>query len=447
MISPPPERAPSAAGPVWQAGGVRPPGPPRLSRRTAAVTAVGSFAVVVALAAWLVPWSWVPGGSLVPAPASSLFSAEQIARAERFATWRRALSWSSYALSIAVLAVLAFSAHGSRLVGRVVGGRRWWLAVPLVALAALLAQRLMTLPFAVAAHQVGLAYGTTRQGYADWLLDVVKSLGVSWVTTSLLLLVLVGLARRWPRRWFLGAGAAALVLTFTGSFLYPVVVEPLFNRFTPMPDGPFKESVLRLADQEGVDIDDVLVADASRRTTTLNAYVSGLGGTRRVVVYDNLLDDLTPAEARVVIAHELGHAQHDDVLVGTTLGSLGAVGGVALLALLLDSRRLRRRAHVDGPADASVVPLVLVLVALGAFVVSPAQNAVSRAVEARADRTSLEATGEAGTFVRMQRQLALSSVADPTPPAWSQLWWGSHPTVLQRAGLPASLERVGDGRP
>ncbi len=191
----------------------------------------------------------------------------------------------------------------------------------------------------------------------------------------------------------------------------------------------------------------MLVADASRRTTTLNAYVSGLGGTRRVVVYDNLLDDLTPAEARVVIAHELGHAQHDDVLVGTTLGSLGAVGGVALLALLLDSRRLRRRAHVDGPADASVVPLVLVLVALGAFVVSPAQNAVSRAVEARADRTSLEATGEAGTFVRMQRQLALSSVADPTPPAWSQLWWGSHPTVLQRAGLPASLERVGDGRP
>jgi STE24 endopeptidase len=412
------------------------------------VTALVAFAVVVALAAWLVPWSWVPGGHLVPARASSLFTSAQIERAERVGTWRRALGWTSYALSFAVLAAIAFSSRGSRLVRRLVGGRRWWLAVPSVALVVLLVERLVTLPFSVASHAVELDYGTTRQGYGAWLVDVAKSLGVSWVTTSLLLLVLVGLARRWPRRWFLGAGAAALVLTFAGSFLYPVLVEPVFNRFTPMADGPFKQSVLALADQEGVTVDDVLVADASRRTTTLNAYVSGFGGTRRVVVYDNLLRDLTPAEARVVIAHELGHAKHDDVLLGTTLGSVGAVGGVALLALLLDSRRLRRAARLDapadGPADGTVVPLVLVLVALGAFLVSPVQNTVSRAIEARADRTSLEATGEADTFVRMQRQLALTSRADPTPPAWSQLWWGSHPTVLQRAGLPASLERAGD---
>ncbi len=401
---------------------------------------------MVALASWLVPWAWVPGGHLVPAPASSMFTADQVARAERFATWRRSLSWSAYALSLGVLALLAFSTRGARLVRRVGGGRRWWLAVPLVTLAVLLVERLVTLPFAVAAHQVGLVYGITRQGYGAWLVDVVKSLGVTWAATSLLLLLLVGLARRWPRRWFLGAGAVALALTFAGSFLYPVVVEPVFNRFTPMADGPFKASVLRLAEQEGVAVDQVLVADASRRTTTLNAYVSGFGGTRRVVVYDNLLDDLTPAEARVVIAHELGHAKHDDVLLGTTLGSLGAVGGVALLALLLDSRRLRRRAHVR-ETDASVVPLVLVLVALGTFLVSPAQNVVSRAVEARADRTSLAATGTATTFVRMQRRLALASVADPTPPAWSQLWWGSHPTVLQRAGLPASLARAEDDRP
>jgi STE24 endopeptidase len=220
------------------------------------------------------------------------------------------------------------------------------------------------------------------------------------------------------------------------------VVEPLFNTFTPMKAGPFKQSIFRLADSEGVRIEDVLVADASRRTTTLNAYVSGFGGTRRVVVYDNLLRDLSPAEARVVIAHELGHAKHDDVLLGTALGALGSVGAVALLALLLDTDRLRRRAGVTGAGDPSVVVTVLALTALGAFVVSPVQNTVSRAIEARADRTSLEATHAGSTFVRMQRRLALTSLSDPTPPALSQFWWGSHPTVLQRAGLPQSLREA-----
>jgi STE24 endopeptidase len=242
--------------------------------------------------------------------------------------------------------------------------------------------------------------------------------------------------------WFAWAGGAALALTLAGSFLYPVLVEPLFNSFTPMKPGPFKQSVFRLADREGVRVHDVLVADASRRTTTLNAYVSGFGDTRRVVVYDNLLKDMPPAEARVVIAHELGHAKYDDVLIGTALGAVGSVFGVALLALLLDSVWLRRRAGVGGPSDPAVVALVLALTGLGTFLASPVQNTASRAIEARADRTAIQTTHTGGTFVRMQRQLALSSLSDPTPPALSQLWFSSHPTVLQRAGLPASLREA-----
>lgn len=232
------------------------------------------------------------------------------------------------------------------------------------------------------------------------------------------------------------------MLTLAGSFLYPVLVEPVFNSFTPMPSGAFRTSVLQLADREGVHVDDVLVADASRRTTTLNAYVSGIGSTRRVVVYDTLLRDLTQAEALVVVAHELGHAKNRDVVLGTGLAAVGSVGGVALLALLLDSDRLRRRSGTRGAADPAAVATVLALVALGGFLVSPVQNTVSRAIEARADRVSLQTTHADETFVAMQRRLALASLADPAPPALSQLWWGSHPTVLQRAGLPESLRRA-----
>ncbi|HET7668079.1 MAG TPA: M48 family metalloprotease, partial [Mycobacterium sp.] len=272
--------------------------------------------------------------------------------------------------------------------------------------------------------------------------DYLKSLLVSTVMLSLIALLIIGTARRSPRYWFAWAGGLVVVVTFAGSFLYPVLVEPLFNDFTPMKPGPFKESVFRLADQEGVQIDDVLVSDASRRTTTLNAYVSGFGGTRRVVVYDTLLRDLSPGEARVVIAHELAHAKNKDVLVGTVLGAAGGVAGVALLALLLDTQWLQRRAGISGPGDAKAVALVLALIAAGGFLVSPAQNTISRAIEARADRVSLQVTGDGADFEKMQKELAVRSLSDPTPWAVSQFWFGSHPTTLQRIGMPTSLKEA-----
>ena len=412
-----------------------------LARRPAVVTMVVATGVVAALAAALVPWSWVPGGHLVPARAADLFTPAQVRRAEDYARVQRALGWTSYGVSLVVLLVLGLTPVGARLVRRV-APRRWWLAVPAGAALVLVLERVVTVPFDVASHHVDVQHGLSNQGWAAWSVDQLKSLLVSWLATSVLLIVLVGCARRSPRWWFAWAGGAALVLSLAGSFLYPVVVEPLFNSFTPLPAGPLRSSVFALAAREGVHIDDVLVADASRRTTTLNAYVSGFGGTRRVVVYDTTLKALTPAETRVVVAHELGHAKHGDVVIGTVLGSVGAVAATALLALLLDTDALQRRSGTRGASDPAAVALVLALVAVGGFLVSPLQSTVSRALEARADRTSLEATHEGATFVRMQRELALRSLADPTPPALSQLWWGTHPTVLQRAGLPASLARA-----
>ena len=109
--------------------------------------------------------------------------------------------------------------------------------------------------------------------------------------------MVVGCARRWRRAWPAIAGGVLAGFVLVGSLVYPVLVEPIFNDFEPLPDGELRSQILALADEEGVDVDEVLVADASRRTTTLNAYVSGLGATRRVVVYDNLVEDL-PARPR-----------------------------------------------------------------------------------------------------------------------------------------------------
>jgi STE24 endopeptidase len=403
--------------------------PPR--RVALVVTGIGGLAFV-ALAAWLVPWSPVPGGLPPPADPASVFTAEQVSRAEEFSSGARALSWASLAVSVAVTCWFAFSARGRRLTERLPGP--WWFRVLLAVALVQLAVRVVTLPFAVLLRRRLLEYGLTEQSWAGFASDQVRGQAVGIVTLALGLVVLVGCARRWPRAWPAVAAGLLAVLVLLASFVYPVVVEPLFNSFEPLPDGSLRTQILRLADREGVRVDDVLVADASRRTTTLNAYVSGFGGTRRVVVYDNLVESLPEDEALSVVAHELAHARHNDVVTGSLLGAAGAVLGVGLLALLLGTGRLGRRSM----AEPAVVPLVLALLAIGSLLASPVQNTISRQIETRADVDALRAAPNPEAFAAMQRQLALRSLADPTPPAWSQFWFGSHPTTLTRIAIARS---------
>jgi len=396
------------------------------------VVAVTGVAFVV-LAAVLVPWQWFPGERVHAVPAGSIFTAQEIDRAEEFSWLMRISGWGNLVVGLVVALWLGLTRAGARLVDRIPGP--WVVKVAGgVGLVTLLGA-LSGLPLAGRAHHLRRDAGLSSQSWGAWLQDQAISFLVVWAFTGIAVLAVMALARWAPRTWPAWAAGAAAALTMLGSFVYPVLVEPLSNDFSSMPDGGLRTEIFALADTEGVHIDDVLVADASRRTTTLNAYVSGFGSTRRVVVYDNVLSSMSALEVMQIIAHELAHAKHRDVLLGTGLGAVGAAFGVGLLGLLLQRRRLLERAGAAGAADPRVVPLVLALATVGALLASPIENTISRAVEARADRTSLEATGDLATFTAMQRLLAVRSLADPTPPWLSQFWFGSHPTILQRVGL------------
>jgi STE24 endopeptidase len=400
-------------------------------RRTSLVVAVVGAVAFAALAVALVPWDPVPGAlGEAPAP-GTVFSADQIATAETFSREARLWSWSSLAVSLAIACWLGFSRLGTRLAGSVPGP--WWVRVVLIVAALALLGRLATLPFALLLHGHLVEYGLSTQTRSELLVDLAKGEAVGVVVTALAVLVVVGCARRWRRAWPAVAGGVLAGFVLVGSLAYPVVVEPIFNDFEPLPDGELHSQILVLAEEEGVDVEEVLVADASRRTTTLNAYVSGIGATRRVVVYDTLVEDVPRAEALSVVAHELAHARHQDVLTGSLLGAAGALCGAGLLGLVVGFRR--------GPAasDPVVVPLVLALAALAGFVSTPVQNTVSRQIETRADVDAIRGTGDPGAFVQMQKELALRSFSDPTPPALVQLWFGSHPTTMQRIGLAEHL--------
>ncbi|MBO0845419.1 MAG: M48 family metalloprotease [Nocardioides sp.] len=380
------------------------------------------------------PWHPVPGGTPPAVSAGDVFTPAQIARANSFRDLARYLAWASLAVSLAVAIVLGFTPLGARMVGLLRGW--WWVRVLQAVLVLAVIGQLATLPFAIIGHHRAVEFGLSTQAWGPWTIDLLKNLLLEVVVSTLLLLVVMGCARRWTRAWPAVAGGILAVLVMIGSFVYPVLVEPAFNNFKSLPDGPLRTEIMRIADEEGVHLDDVLVADASRRTTTLNAYVSGFGSTRRVVLFDNVINDLPRPQILAIVAHELAHARHNDVLVGSVLGALGAAAGIGLLGLVLPWIRRREGAL----RDPTVVPLVLALVAIGSLLSSPINNGLSRLVETRADVDALQTTRDPHAFIDMQKQLALHALSNE-PPAWSQFWFGSHPTTLSRIAIAEQLGR------
>ncbi|MCZ2807174.1 M48 family metallopeptidase [Modestobacter sp. VKM Ac-2983] len=418
------------------------------SRRAALLVAAVLGAALVVVIVVATPWDVlpVPPGGRTPVDPGAAFDPEQVTRAEAFAAALRPASLTALGLSLLVSAVFGLTRAGAataRTVARPLGGGWAW-QVLLGSIAILLVGRLVTLPLTAYGEVVRRRYGLSTRGWDLWARDVATSFAISAGLTALGLLALVALARRAPRTWWAWAGAAAASLVVVGSFLYPLVFEPAFNRFESMPAGPLRTELIELAERSGTPVDDVLVADASRRTTALNAYVSGFGSTRRIVVYDTLLDQRPDEEIVSITAHELGHVANDDVLTGTLIGALGAGAGVALLGWLLGSTPLLRRAGAEGPGDGAVVGLLLLLLSLGTLASTPVQNLVSRHIEARADLHALDLTEDPDSFVAVQQALGGANLNDPDPPAIWQWAFGSHPTVPQRIAFAADWVAVRD---
>src|SRR5581483_6896056 len=181
-------------------------------------------------------------------------------------------------------------------------------------------------------------WGFSTQPFGAWLGDWGKALAVNAVLAAAVWTVGVALARAWPGWWALPAAALLAVAVLLLSFVAPVVLEPLFNRFRPLEDAELATDLRAISEQAGVPVRDVLVADASRRTTKVNAYVSGIGATRRVVLYDTLLDSADEGQLKVVVAHELGHRRDGHVVKLTLLAMAGAAASVAVLWAVLGTR-------------------------------------------------------------------------------------------------------------
>jgi STE24 endopeptidase len=266
-------------------------------------------------------------------------------------------------------------------------------------------------------------WGMSTQTLPAWLGDRAKSLAVAVLLAAGAWTAVVGVARAWPHWWPLAASAGAAFTVLVLTLLAPLVLEPLFNRFEPLPDERLARELRDLAVEAGVPVRDVLVADASRRTVKSNAYVSGLGPTRRVVVWDTLLAGADEAELKLVVAHELAHRRERHILKGTLLAMAGAVAGVLLVWAALGTPQ---------PGDFPLAALVLIGLELAAL---PFGSALSRRWERVADAYSLELTHDAAAYVRAHVGLARTNLSDLDPPRVVYLILFTHPTPPERLAL------------
>jgi Zn-dependent protease with chaperone function len=370
------------------------------------------------------------------------FSEEEIDRAGRYHRPLYRVFAVSTAFSLAYPAVLAFTPVGRWLAAPVDGLPRWAFALSyaamIVAIGAVLRLPLSYWRGFVYEHRWEFSTQTRRA----WLMDWVKGLLVNLVLTSAIVLGFIELAAALGNAWPLAAAPAAVALTVFLSFVAPVVLEPIFNKFKPMEDREFAAELFALAEQARTPVKEILVADASRRTKKENAYVSGLGKTRRVVIYDTLLARGSPQAVKIVTAHELGHRRDRHVLWGTLLGAVGTVVGVAILWALLRWDALLSAAHATGPADPHVIPLLLFLITVMEYVSMPLGTAVSRRWEAAADRISIELTHDRAGFAEMEHDLAVANLSDLVPPRPLYLWVFTHPTPPERMEAALGTERA-----
>jgi STE24 endopeptidase len=388
-------------------------------------------AVVVAEAAVFAMRPRDRGPEPVPVEARAYFSAGQVEKAEAFRTGQLWIYVAQTAIGLGVLALIV-----RRPPERLATLRRPVLAGAAVGAAISVAVGVAALPLSAVARERAKDVGLVTQSWAGWAGDKALSQGIAAGFAGLGGAVLVLTMRRFGARWWIPGAVAVVAFGAITTYAGPVVLDPLFNDFKRLPPGELRSDVLELARKAGVDVGEVYEMDASRRTTAANAYVTGLGHTKRVVLYDTLVEDFTPAETNMVVAHELGHVHYHDVRNGLLWLAIVAPFGTWAVAVLAE--RFAPRGAALGPR---AVPAVALSLALVVPMITMVSNQLSRDVEQRADAFSLELTRDPQTLIDFQRRIATKNVSDPDPPAVSRFLLGTHPTTLQRLGQAEAFRR------
>ena len=303
---------------------------------------------------------------------------------------------------------------------------------------------LLHLPTAVAGHHISLAFGLSVQHWPSWLLDWLKSLLLTVALGTLAFSLLYAIIRRSPRLWWFWFWLASIPLTLASVFLVPLVIDPLFNHYEPLAQSnpALVAQLERVVQKSGIAIPParMFLMKASEKVTTANAYVTGFGASKRVVVWDTAIQGSTPDGIVFIFGHELGHYVLGHIVTGLVLSTFGTLAflwlGYHLAHWLI--RRYGGRWQISGVAQWSAVPVLLLVAAILSFVSSPIESAISRHFEHQADIYGQEiihgiVADPQKTAQQSFQDLGEQSFDLPSPNPLIVFWSYSHPTILERA--------------
>lgn len=274
--------------------------------------------------------------------------------------------------------------------------------------------------------------GFANIGFVGWLLRYIKSVLLGMGLQVFAVVLLLAVMRWFPHRWHLVVPGVMGVFALAVTLLAPIIITPLFYNQTPLSEGKFKSELLAMAKKAGMQVEEVYVIDESRYSKHTNAYFTGVGSHRRIVLYDNLINSHTPGEAALIFAHEAGHWKYNHVTWGLGLGVLGMLAIALVYRAMFPAMVTMSWSGVREIAGASGVPFILLLVTLLQLFVAPVEAQISQVMERQADRVALELTGLRDDFISAQVRLARDNRSDLLPSPLRIFWLYSHPPAIER---------------
>jgi STE24 endopeptidase len=407
------------------------------------VTASVILVAYIALAALDLGWSLfltalnyrsaLRNAGVVPEELVSSVSAEEAAKSAAYSTDRMRLSFVASPIGTAIV-VAAAAAGLFGLLDSWIGGfvaAAYWRGALFLGLV-LFAQGLLSAPFSLySTFVLEKRYGFNTTKLGTWLLDTLKSALVSIALGLPLLYLLYAFIDGAGSLWWLWAAAIFSLIDLVLSLIYPLVIAPLFNKFTPIVEGSLSTKIRELALRQGFRMSGIFVMDGSKRSRHSNAYFTGLGRVKRIVLYDTLVSSMAEEEVLAVLAHEMGHEKKRHVLKMTAASIALSFVGFWILALLMKWPELYAAFGFAAPSKHALLLILGLVSGPATFFLTPAFSAWSRKHEYEADRFAAEAAGPeaiSSVLVRLNRENASNLWPHPL----YSFWYYSHPTLGER---------------
>lgn len=399
---------------------------------------MGVFVAIALLLVFAI-FSFIPYPPSIEAARRAGFSDMEITRGQVRSFESRLIFWGAQFVQLALVCWAGLTSGGRRLAEFCLSlcGPRVWLATLLAVFALASLRELLLLPFNVLGFYQSRRWGMLAESYSlgSWGADYFFSTTVEAFFLLVGTLFFWGLVKGLPKIWWCVAPVGGGVFAILYATLAPLVLDPMMNRFVPLEQtqwSDLKPQLMELVAKAELSVQEILVMDASKRSTHSNAYFAGFGSTRRIVLYDTLLKRLSAAEIEAVLAHEIGHWENDHIVCGISLGVLGLWFACWLVDWILLASLRQEPWRAEFKHDPRLIGWLMLLIFLGQWLARPIENQISRRFERQADWRALELIDNPQFAMECEKRMAIDNQANVAPSPWNSWMFSTHPSTVER---------------